>query len=268
MDTPSNTTLQSQAQGQQDDGGSGRNNHDHAPSAASSSTASPSLQTGGRRRGSSLNMIPPLLSGSSPPLSSRTTPRRMMQHHPNTTVVSSSSSSSYSSPILPPSLPILSPLMTSGPYPPSSLTAPTLTGPSSPSPSSSSIPMMTPQSPSPLISNNYSSSSSSHLEKSQQAAMDAALLHEKQRIEHLQEQEKDYTTIDEFKMALKRERQHSKHLAMELASLKCVAVTSTLEAEMHEEGRINCLMRRLDGLQKEKGRIILELEREEEMVSV
>jgi hypothetical protein len=96
--------------------------------------------------------------------------------------------------------------------------------------------------------------------------MDAALAHEKQRIQNLELQEREYTTLDEFRAALKRERQHSKHLAMELASLKCVAVTSTLEAEIHEEGRINCLMRRLDGLQKEKGRIILELEREEEMV--
>ena len=67
-------------------------------------------------------------------------------------------------------------------------------------------------------------------------------------------------------MALKRERQYSKRLVGELAALKSVAVTSTLEAEINEEGRINCLMRRLDILQKEKGRIIVELEREEEMV--
>jgi hypothetical protein len=33
-----------------------------------------------------------------------------------------------------------------------------------------------------------------------------------------------------------------------------------------EEGRVNNLMRRLDVLQQEKGRIIVELEREEEMV--
>ena len=41
---------------------------------------------------------------------------------------------------------------------------------------------------------------------------------------------------------------------------------SVAQAEVHEEGRINHLMRRLDTLQAEKGRIIVELEREEEMV--
>lgn len=111
------------------------------------------------------------------------------------------------------------------------------------------------------------SSSFSSLTKAQQSAVDTALANEKRRIQNLETQEKDYTTLEEYKTALKRERQHSKHLAMELACLKCVAVTSTLEAEIHEEGRINCLMRRLDGLQKEKGRIILELEREEEMLT-
>lgn len=148
---------------------------------------------------------------------------------------------------------------------------------SSPNPysySSSSSPPLSPRiPPPPSLSTNTnnttatsSPSSSSFYEKAQQSAMDAALAHEKQRIQNLELQEREYTTLDEFRAALKRERQHSKHLAMELASLKCVAVTSTLEAEIHEEGRINCLMRRLDGLQKEKGRIILELEREEEMV--
>lgn len=73
--------------------------------------------------------------------------------------------------------------------------------------------------------------------------------------------------MGQYQAALKRERQHSKDLVRELAVLKSIAVASTLEAEVHEEGRINCLMRRLDGLQKEKGRIIVELEREEEMVS-
>jgi len=71
----------------------------------------------------------------------------------------------------------------------------------------------------------------------------------------------------EYKAALKKERRYSKNLVGELAALKSVAVTSTLEAEINEEGRINCLMRRLDVLQKEKGRIIVELEREEEMLT-
>jgi hypothetical protein len=43
-------------------------------------------------------------------------------------------------------------------------------------------------------------------------------------------------------------------------------VSSQAEAEAYEEGRINCLMRRLSSLAKEKGRLIVELEQEEEMV--
>ena len=56
-------------------------------------------------------------------------------------------------------------------------------------------------------------------------------------------------------------------LAADLAVLKSNAVQSQAEAEVNEEGRINCLLAHLDGLQQEKGRIIVELEREEEMVS-
>lgn len=106
------------------------------------------------------------------------------------------------------------------------------------------------------------------------SAVDTALANERDRIKALELQEEESFTssgsgtvsIKQYKMALKRERQYSKRLVGELAALKSVAVTSTLEAEINEEGRINCLMRRLDILQKEKGRIIVELEREEEMV--
>jgi aspartate oxidase len=99
------------------------------------------------------------------------------------------------------------------------------------------------------------------------SAVDTALANERDRIKHLEAQEATFSTVEELKAALKKERQHSKHIVGELAALKSVAVASTLEAEVCEEGRINCLMRRLDILQKEKGRIIVELEREEEMVS-
>lgn len=107
------------------------------------------------------------------------------------------------------------------------------------------------------------------------SAVDTALANERDRIKALELQEEESFTssgsgtvsIKQYKMALKRERQYSKRLVGELAALKSVAVTSTLEAEINEEGRINCLMRRLDILQKEKGRIIVELEREEEMLT-
>lgn len=109
--------------------------------------------------------------------------------------------------------------------------------------------------------------SSSPYLRATKSAVDTAVSVERERIMKLEEEEASYTTIEEFKVALRRERLYSKHLVTELAALKSVAVASTLEAEVNEEGRINCLMRRLDGLQKEKGRIIVELEREEEMLT-
>lgn len=112
----------------------------------------------------------------------------------------------------------------------------------------------------------YTSSNSPYL-KNTKSAIDAAISHERERIRALELQEVDITSVEDLKAALKKERQHSRGLVSELAHLKSVAVASTLEAEVHEEGRINCLMRRLDGLQKEKGRIIVELEREEEMLT-
>lgn len=56
-------------------------------------------------------------------------------------------------------------------------------------------------------------------------------------------------------------------MVAELAAYKSMAVVTQAEAEVVEEGRINCLMRKLDGVVKEKGRIVLELEREEEMLT-
>jgi len=128
-----------------------------------------------------------------------------------------------------------------------------------------------PGSPIPVVSDigqdsTIFSTSSPYL-RATKSAVDHAIANERDRISNLEQQEVNYTTIEEFKIALKKERQHSKHLVTDLAALKSIAVASTLEAEVNEEGRINCLMRRLDGLQKEKGRIIVELEREEEMVS-
>lgn len=112
-----------------------------------------------------------------------------------------------------------------------------------------------------------STSSNSPYLKNTKSAIDAAISQERERVRALELQEVDITSVEDLKAALKKERQHSRGLVSELAHLKSVAVASTLEAEVHEEGRINCLMRRLDGLQKEKGRIIVELEREEEMLT-
>jgi hypothetical protein len=97
------------------------------------------------------------------------------------------------------------------------------------------------------------------------AVVDAAMQQEKARAEELQALEMDMD-VDELKRALKKERAHSSRLAVDLATLRSAAVQSQADAEVHEEGRINGLMRRLEGLQQEKGRIIFELEREEEMV--
>ena len=75
-------------------------------------------------------------------------------------------------------------------------------------------------------------------------------------------------TADELRVILKWERARMSKIAADLAALRAAAVQSQAEAEVHEEGRINCLMRRLECLQQEKGRLIVELEQEEEMVRV
>lgn len=99
-------------------------------------------------------------------------------------------------------------------------------------------------------------------------AVDHALAQERSRIKELERMElKETITMDEMRMALKKERAHSLRLTRELAALRSSQVQSQAEAEICEEGRINSLMRRLDDLQHEKGRIIVELEREEEMLT-
>jgi len=71
-----------------------------------------------------------------------------------------------------------------------------------------------------------------------------------------------------LRAVLKIERRRSSRLTGDLVALRSAAVESQAQAEAHEEGRINFLLGRLDKVQKEKGRIIVELEREEEMVSI
>lgn len=125
----------------------------------------------------------------------------------------------------------------------------------------------------PFLPNLMPSSSSaipvanSHLQDVHaKAAIDAAMQQEKARAEELQALETDMD-VEGLKRALKKERAHSSRLAVDLATLRSAAVQSQADAEIHEEGRINGLMRRLEGLQQEKGRIIFELEREEEMLT-
>lgn len=73
-------------------------------------------------------------------------------------------------------------------------------------------------------------------------------------------------SADEMRLVLKQERHRMAGFAADLARLKSAAVQCQAESEIHEERCINGLMRRLESLQVEKGRIVVELEREEEMV--
>ena len=97
------------------------------------------------------------------------------------------------------------------------------------------------------------------------AAMEAAVHAERLRAKE-KEQEEQNMTADELRAVLKRERVRMSKIQADLAAMRAAAVQSQAEAEVHEEGRINSLMRRVECLQQEKGRIIVELEREEEMV--
>jgi hypothetical protein len=99
-----------------------------------------------------------------------------------------------------------------------------------------------------------------------QKAMEAASAKERARAKSCEEEEVGMSS-EELHAILKRERHRAARMAADLAALRASAVQSQFEAEVLEEGRINGLMRRLDVLQQEKGRIIVELEREEEMVS-
>jgi hypothetical protein len=98
-----------------------------------------------------------------------------------------------------------------------------------------------------------------------QKVMELAMQEERKRAKGMEAEEKEMTA-DELRAVLKRERHRMSKIQGLLAKHKSLAVQSQAEAEINEEGRINCLMRRLDDLQIEKGRIIVQLEQEEEMV--
>ena len=101
---------------------------------------------------------------------------------------------------------------------------------------------------------------------SQKKAVEHALEAERSRIKDLEAREKDMDAAA-LRIQLRRERQHSTRLAADLAALWSSAVQSQAEAEIEDESRMNALMRRLDTVQREKGRIIVELEREEEKLT-
>lgn len=98
-----------------------------------------------------------------------------------------------------------------------------------------------------------------------QRAMEAAVQKERERTKAMEKEEANLTA-EELRSVLKRERHRMARVAADLAAMRSMAVQSVAQAEVCEEGRINTLMRRLDSVQAEKGRIIVELEREEEMV--
>lgn len=100
----------------------------------------------------------------------------------------------------------------------------------------------------------------------QRRAMEAAIMAERTRSVQCEKEEANMTA-QELHAVLKKERRRTAKLAADLASFKCSAVQQQLESEVFEEGRINELMRRVDHLQQEKEKIIVALEREEEMVS-
>lgn len=96
-------------------------------------------------------------------------------------------------------------------------------------------------------------------------AMEAACAAERLRA-HEMELKEQHMSADELRAVLKKERARTAKIQSDFAALRYGNVQQQFQAEVLEEGRINGLMRRMDLLQEEKGRIILELEREEEMV--
>ena len=104
-----------------------------------------------------------------------------------------------------------------------------------------------------------------HEHSAQRKAMESAIMAERKRAKELEINELNLNA-DEMRAVLKRERHRMGRIAGELAALKAASAQSQLEAEVTEEGRINTLMRRMDHLKRDKGRIIVELENEEERV--
>jgi len=97
------------------------------------------------------------------------------------------------------------------------------------------------------------------------SVMEQAMQRERKRRLEKEAGEKELG-VDQLRAILRDERNRMSRMAADLAALQSAAVASHVQAEVHEEGRINSLMRRLKSLQHQKGRIMVELEKEEEMV--
>ncbi len=97
--------------------------------------------------------------------------------------------------------------------------------------------------------------------------------HEQHRIQQQTHHEtQNYTTIDEYRHALSRERRHSLTLSLELTYYKFLSKYQSCSLhsnlEMNEEARLNKLIKNIDCMKKDmkedKVRCVMELEREEE----
>lgn len=104
-------------------------------------------------------------------------------------------------------------------------------------------------------------------ERLRKEATTKALSVERDRITSLEAVESNYTTLDEFRAALKRERRRSARLAADLAIHRWDAVSVQAAAEVTEESRVNALVRHMTRMKEERSRLIVELEREEECIA-
>jgi hypothetical protein len=96
--------------------------------------------------------------------------------------------------------------------------------------------------------------------------MEQAVAAERHRAKEMEALE-SHMSADELRVILKKERHRMAGFARTIADLRSTAVQCQSQAEIYEEGRINSLLGRLETLQMEKGRIVNELEREEEMLT-
>jgi hypothetical protein len=98
-------------------------------------------------------------------------------------------------------------------------------------------------------------------------AMEEAASLERRRIHQLEQEEQELQSAEEFRRLLKQERHRSIQLQMDLAAAKQHLKQLAQSQEIQQEGRINQLVNRVDQIQQEKERLLVDLQREEEMVS-
>jgi len=133
-------------------------------------------------------------------------------------------------------------------------------------------PLLAPQTPPPSLRNlaarplSLSPTRRHSNYETQRAAIEAACQSERARAKQMESNEVE-CTADELRFILKKERLRMTKQAGDIARLKQAAVQCQVEAEINEEGRINGLMRHMDGIQLEKSRVVSELEKEEELLA-